>query len=72
MLLNNIIKLKVDSAIDGVPTLDNFYNKMYKKSNKKAPKLKKGYYGLGGHTNISGDSVDTGVDGAGADGGGGE
>lgn len=69
MLLNNIIKLKVDSAIDGVPTLDNFYNKMNKKRNKKVPKLKKGYYGLGGHTNISGDSADAG---AGADGGGGE
>lgn len=45
MLLRNVIKRRVDSAVDGMPKLDNYYiTKKPKRA--KGLKLKKGTHGL--------------------------
>ncbi len=69
MLLKNIIKRKVSSAVENIPTLDNYYTtKKPKKA--KAMKVNKGPYGgIGYPVGINADV--SGGDGGG-DGGGGE
>lgn len=68
MLLQNIIKFKVDSAVDKIPTLDNYFSTK-KPKRAKAMKVKKGPYGgVGFPVGINADASGDG----GGDGGGGE
>lgn len=63
MLLKNIVKWKVDSAVDGMPKLDNFFDNKSKKG--KAMKVKKGPYGGVGYNTPIGLNADNGGDGGG-------
>jgi hypothetical protein len=69
MLLKNIVRQKVDSAVDGMPKLDNYFaTKKPKKG--AAMKIKIGPYGgIGAYADNSSDGDS---DGASGDGGGGE
>lgn len=66
MLLKNIVKFRVGSSIDDIPTLDNFYLKNKNSKNRKVHKLKKGYYGVAAnyiHTANDGNGSGTSEDG---------
>lgn len=66
MLLKNILRRRVDSAVEGMPTLDNYFDtKKPKKA--KAMKVKKGPYGGVGSNAPIGLNADGGGDGGGGE-----
>lgn len=71
MLLKNIVKRKVDSAVTDLPTLDNYFDtKKPKKA--KGMKVKKGPYGGAGFYHPIGMAADAPTGGGDGGGGGGE
>ena len=69
MKLGNIIKRDVDSAVDGMPTLQNFFTtKKYRKAKRKPMKMLRSVYGGLGYSMVGDGTGSVG----GGDGGGGE
>ena len=70
MLLKNIMRHRVDSAVVGMPKLDNYFDEK-KPKKAKAMKVKKGPYGGVGYYHPVGLNANSNAETSGGDGGGG-